>query len=87
MTNKEKKEGFYQRKIYEVKADGKKLWRTLNTIMGRNSNMPASFAESNGKFITKPHDIANYFNSYFTGKVDKLRNAMIPTDGSMSLYP
>jgi hypothetical protein len=45
--------------------------------------MSVSFVESEGMFITKP-DIANYFNEYFTGKVDKLRNAMIPTDGSMS---
>ena len=28
--------------------------------------------------------LENYFNEYFTGKVDKLRNALIPTDGSMS---
>ena len=46
--------------------------------------MFAFFVESEGKFITKPHDIPNYFNEYFTGKVDLLRNAMIPTDGSMS---
>ncbi|KAK6321486.1 hypothetical protein J4Q44_G00084620 [Coregonus suidteri] len=82
--NKGNKKGFYQHKIDELKGDGKKLCRTLNAIIGRNSNMSASFVESEGIFIRKPHDITNYFNEYFTGKVEKLRNAMSPTDGSMS---
>lgn len=30
--------------------------------MGRNLKVPASFIETEGVFITKPCDIANYFN-------------------------
>lgn len=46
--------------------------------------MSTPFVESEGMYITKPRDIANYFNEYFTGKVERLRNAMNPTDGSLS---
>lgn len=36
----------------------------LNNIMGRHSKMKV--------FITKPLDVANYFNKYFVEKVNKL---------------
>ena len=41
-----------------------------------NPNSSPSFIEVDGSFITKPFDIANHFNDYFTGKVDKLRSEM-----------
>jgi hypothetical protein len=50
--------------------------------MGRNSNMSASFVESEDIFTMKPHGTANEFNFYFTGKVDKC-NAMSTTNGSL----
>ena len=34
-----------------------------------------SFIEMNGGFITKPSDIANYFNNYFLSEHTKKRNA------------
>lgn len=34
--------------MYEVKNDGKNLWRTLNDIMGRKSNMSHYFVETEG---------------------------------------
>ena len=70
--------------ISDSKNDGKKLWKILNNIMGRNSNMHPSFIETEGKFITKPADIANHFNDYFTNKVDKLRNAMGAVEDTVS---
>ena len=33
--------------------------------MGRKTNSTPSFIESYGLFITKPFDVANYFNDYF----------------------
>lgn len=41
--------------------------------MGRQSNMLPSYIESDGVFITKPLDMANYFNNYYVEKVNKLR--------------
>ena len=45
---------------------------TLNEMMGRKTNLTPSFIESDGLFITKPFDDANYFNYHFIGKVGKL---------------
>lgn len=67
--NKTKKREHYRKRICDVKYDGKKLWNVLNEIMGRKKNVCASFVESDGNFLTKPHDIANYFNKVFVSKV------------------
>lgn len=48
--------------------------------MGRGKNTTASYIETDGAFITKPQDIANYFNNYFTSKIQILRNAMRATE-------
>ena len=83
--NKKKKKLFYESRINEIKHDGKKLWSTLNDIMGRKSNPTPSFIEVEGTYLTKPVDIANYFNDYFTNKVCKLRQEM-PTPHCEPLY-
>ena len=62
-----------------------KLWRVLNDAMGRSKMAKTpSFIELNGEFITKPSDIANYFNNYFLSKVNTLRNQMLPVSGGLS---
>ena len=53
--------------------------------MVRKSNPTPSFIEVEGTFLTKPVDIANYFNDYFTNKVCKLRQEM-PTPHCEPLY-
>ena len=75
--NKMKKKLYYEAKIKDIKNDGTKKCRTLNST--------PSFIESDGLFITKPFDVANYFNDYFIGKVGKLRQEM-PTTNSEQLY-
>ncbi len=42
-----------------------------------------TFIESDG-FITKPHEIADHFNSYFISKVNIIRNSMLPVNGLLS---
>lgn len=74
--NRKKKKLYYELRINDIKHDGKKLWSTLNDIMGRKSSSTPSFIEVEGSFITKPAEIANYFNNYFTSKVYKLRQGM-----------
>ena len=83
--NKKKKKLYYEAKIKYIKNDGKKLWSTLSEIMGRKTNSTPSFIESDGFFITKPFDIAIYFNYYFIGKVGKHRQKML-TRNSEQLY-
>ena len=68
-VNRKKKSRYYQNRINEIQHDGKKLWKTLNDIMDRSGDNTPSFLESDGTFIRKPHDIANYLNEYFVGKI------------------
>ena len=82
--NRSSKKEYYQNKINDSKNDSKQLWKILNQIMGRSSQQTHSFIEINGAFLTKPVDIANYFNNYFTSKVENLRAIMTPSDGSSS---
>jgi hypothetical protein len=44
--------------------------------MGRKINSNTSFIESDGLFIRKTCDVANYFNDYLIGKKGKLRQEM-----------
>lgn len=83
--NRKKKKTYHETKINNIKHDGKKLWSALNEIMGRKSNSTPSSIESNGSFITKPSDIANYFNNHFIEKVCKLRQE-IPKSNCEQFY-
>lgn len=60
------------------------MWNILNDVMGRKSKSTPSFLESEGHFITKPLDIADYLNNYFNDKVNKLRVEMSQTNGTQS---
>jgi hypothetical protein len=40
--------------------------------LGKKANSAPSFIESDGSFITKPNDIANYFNDFFHLQIIKL---------------
>lgn len=83
--NKQKKRLYYQSRIEEIKYDGKKLWTTLNQIMGREKKgKTPAFIESGEGFITKPQEIADYFNNYFISKVDKIRNDTLPANSQLS---
>ena len=69
--NGQKKKNYYQLKFEESKGDSKKLWRTLNEVIGRDKmSKSPSFIESNGEFITKPIERGNYFNNDFISKVE-----------------
>ena len=62
--NKNTKKEYYQQKISNAKNDSKKIWKTLNEIMGRKSNSSSNHVECDGIYITKPLEIANYFNQF-----------------------
>ena len=62
--NRRKKQLFYENKIKSVKNDKKKMWNVVNDMMGRNPKTCPSYLEVDGTFLTKPVDIANYFNDY-----------------------
>lgn len=72
--NKKKKKVYYENKINEIKNDSRKVWSTLNSLMGKSHRSTPSFLETEGHFLTKPTEIANYLNNYFIKKIDDLRN-------------
>ena len=49
-------------------------------MLGKTANSSPLFIESDGSFITKSTDIANYFNYFFIGKINKLRDDMQATN-------
>ncbi len=81
--NRSKKKAYFQDKLSEHKNNGEKLWATCNTILGRCKNNFSSFVEAEGVHLTKPSEIANYFNTYFTDKVCNLRSKMSCTTDDM----
>ena len=83
--NKNTKREHYQQKLSDAKNNSKEIWKTLNEIMRRKSNMGNTYVDCEGVFfITKPQEIANYFNDYFINKIEKLRATMSPKHGSLS---
>lgn len=84
--NRKKKKLHYESRLNDIKHDGRKLWSTLNEIMGRKSSATPSFIEVEGSFITKPVDVANYFNDYFINKVCKLRQEMSTVGESLNSH-
>ncbi len=85
--NRMKKKLYYENRITGSKNDNKKVWKTLNELMGENSQQTPSFLEVDGSFFTRPSYIANYLSKYFVNKVDKLSNNMpsIDTDNISNL--
>ena len=83
--NRQKKKQYYKNKVRECNNDSKKLWNTLNEAMGRDTKAKVpTFIEVNGVFLTKPVDIANYFNNFFITKIKNIRDRMSPINSGLS---
>jgi hypothetical protein len=48
--------------------------------LGKKANSAPQLIESDGSFITKTTNIANYFNTFLIGKISKLRHDMPATN-------
>ena len=84
--NIKKKKTHHEKVFNNIKHDSKKLWNTLNNIMGRKSRSIPSFLESEGLIITRPSDVAEHINNYFVNKVKKLRDKMSLADNAQSFF-
>lgn len=82
-VNRVKKKKYFQKRIDDSGTDCKRMWNVLNEIMGKKSTC-TSFVELNGVYLTKPIQIANYFNDYFVNKVSNFRETMKYTVDSNS---
>jgi hypothetical protein len=72
-----KKKLHYETEKNDIQNDSKKLSSTFNEILRKKANSAPSFIESDGSFVTKLTDIANYFNYFFfIGKISKFRHDM-----------
>ncbi len=45
----------------------------LNNIMGRQKSTQPTLIDCEGTYVTKPEEIANYLNDFFSSKIQKLR--------------
>lgn len=60
----------------DVKHDKKRLWGLVTNLSGRAVKSSPTFLEVEGKFLTKPVLIANYFSEYFCDKINNLQSKM-----------
>ena len=71
------KKKYYHNILEKNKQNFKKTWSILNNIMGRNTKrkntLPTTFFDDK-KSYSSPSDIANQFNSFFTGIGPSLAN-------------
>lgn len=74
--NRLKKKTYFENKLLEHKNNGRKLWATCNSILGRHKPNSPSCIEEKGVYLTKPSEVANYFNNFFIDKVSGLRSKM-----------
>ncbi len=74
--NYTKKREYFKQKICNSVHDTKKLWKTLNELMCKKSRKSPNYVECAGQLITRPYEVANYFNNFFINKVDRLRSCM-----------
>ena len=52
--------------------------------MCKKSHNSQMYVECEGQFITKPYEVANYFNSFFINKVKHLRSSMQSNDVNLA---
>ena len=70
----------------------KKKWSQINALIKNNPQTVPQKLVSNGKIITKPVDMANLANKFFTKKVEKIRSKFLlenrdPIDILRALIP
>ena len=82
--NKKKKRQHYENKIRAVGNDKRKMWSVVNDMLGRQQSSGQAYIEVDGSFLTKPDQIANYFNDFFYSKVNTLRTNMIQSSTNIS---
>lgn len=75
--NLKKKKAHLTSQLRKFSSDGKKLWKTLNSLLGNKTPTQPTFIENDGTFITNPTKIANHLNNYFHNKVAKLRREQL----------
>lgn len=79
-SKRHKKKLYYQQNFKEAGNNSKIIWKTFNSLIGRdNKSLPTHIKTDDG-FISKPLDIANCFNSFYDNKIQKLKSDMVHRD-------
>ena len=80
------KENYYKTKITSNSSDPRKMWDTINTLLGKNKpKLPLSF-NVNGNSITDPYNVATSFNDYFSNIGNTLARNIQDTQYSYKSY-
>ena len=77
----------YSSLIEQNKNDPKKMWRTINKVLDRDSSkVPVTSLNCEGKLLTNDREIANAFNEHFISVGPKLAEEIItePNDDPLS---
>jgi len=83
------KKSYYTNQIELHNNDMKKMWSTLNNLLGRNKQvkLPDFFIDTSGNKISRAQDIANKFNDFFTSIGASLANKIPPPTGDFQPQP
>ena len=67
---------YYKRFFEEHKENSKKQWQVINNLLNRDtkSSKIPKLIDDSGKVINKPHDMANYFNKYFSNIASDIKS-------------
>ena len=63
------KQAYYDKYFERNWNNIKNTWKRIKSLISLKtvaSNVPTVLSPDNGKTITNPYDIANFFNNYFT---------------------
>ena len=63
------KQAYYDKYFERNWNNTKNTWKRIKSLISLKtvaSNVPTVLSLDNGKTITNPYDIANFFNNYFT---------------------
>ena len=59
---------YYKNKFKDAKMTIKKVWKTVNDILGKQTNRAPTSIRKEGKIITEPKELSEAFNNIFQEK-------------------
>ena len=66
---KTKKAKYYKQQLEKYQTDARKLWNTINKIVGKSCYKPPNCVEVNNTIVSDEQKIADHFNTYSTSQV------------------
>ena len=82
------KNRYFVNKFSNNKNNGKKIWSTINDLLGRNKCSKINMIELDDNEISDQKEIAKNFNEYFTSIAKKTQDKLDPPKKiTITLFP